>query len=138
MSAKLLPEGNAPAYNDAERGITDIHLAGVQHAPKYPVDEKKADSTAVTLFPAPKEKESSAVAPPPSKPSTPKKKQKASVWTRWRLFFNTYRYAFESALCMIINERPSPSSFQEILHVYCHAKCHWHCARCLGALALRD
>ena len=92
MSAKSHPEGNAPAYNDAERGVIDIHLAGAQ-APKYPMDEKKADPGAVTVFPAPKEKESAAVAPP-AKPSPPKKK-KASLWTRWRLFFNTYRYVPE-------------------------------------------
>lgn len=99
MASRLLSDGNAPAYNDAEKGLIDVHsprpatalpaFNTVSQVPSYPLDEKKADLTSPTLFSPPEKKREppAAVAPKPAG----KKKQKASKWTLWRLWFNTYR-----------------------------------------------
>lgn len=100
MSSKTLMEGSAPAYSDAEKGLIDIHEqrpgavvpAFTPQAPSYPVDEKKALSTTVRVFPAPKEKKEPAPAPTPAPPRPAAKKKKVSKWILFKIWFNTYRY----------------------------------------------
>lgn len=91
-------EGNAPAYNDAEKGMIDIHAphptaaapAFVSQAPTYPLDEKKADLATTALYQPSKEKKDLAVAQ--VKPVA-KKKKKVSKWILFKIWFNTYRFA---------------------------------------------
>jgi len=102
MALRMLSDGNAPAYNDAERGLIDVHaprpttalpaFTTVSQVPSYPLDEKKADLTSPALYAPPEKKKEppAAVAPKPAG----KKKQKVSKWTLWRLWFNTYRKFF--------------------------------------------
>ena len=63
----MLVEGNAPSYNDAERGLIDVHAAKpvttvaalpTSQAPSYSTDEKKAAIGSANFFPPPKEKDS--------------------------------------------------------------------------------
>ena len=102
MSRNMPVEGNAPSYNDAERGLVDVHTAKpvttvaalpTSEAPSYSTDEKKAAIGSANFFPPPKEKDSATkttvtVAARPS----PKKKKKVSKWILWKIWFNTYRY----------------------------------------------
>ncbi|KAH8117533.1 hypothetical protein DFH11DRAFT_1741517 [Phellopilus nigrolimitatus] len=86
MSSNLLVTRNVPGYvpgySDAERGLVDIHArhpvtavpSFINSRALYPVDEKRADLTAPTLFPSPQEKESFAAARP-AKPVAAKKKK---------------------------------------------------------------
>ena len=93
-----MSQGNAPAYSvsDAEKGLSDnpsfrTNAQGVifEKKPEYSpradlanVKEKENEKAVVTVISAGPPKTSS------------KAKKKASKWTLWRLWFNTYRYDF--------------------------------------------
>jgi hypothetical protein len=77
----------APAYNDAERGTLDI-TSRLPVATSYP-DEKKADLALVAEV-IPVKKDTPA---PNPKPAAKPAKHKPSAWTRWQVWFNTYRLA---------------------------------------------
>ena len=97
----MLAQGDAPAYNDAERGLVDVHAIqsatavpafNASQAPGYSLDEKKALGSP-NFFPPPKEKESAAKTTVTVAPRPAAKKKKVSKWILWKLWFNTYRYA---------------------------------------------
>jgi len=107
MTSRAAPDGNAPAYSDAEKGLIDIHSGNsVTAVPDFSAaktlsfpDEKKVDLSAPPpLFSPLKEKKDTPAAPPAR--SGPKQKKKVSKWVLWKLWFNTYRKLFTFVFCI--------------------------------------
>jgi hypothetical protein len=106
MSSRSTIVGNAPAYSDAEKGlVVDVNVGTnaptftLPPALPYGADEKRPDLAPPAVFSPPKdikEKEKPTPAAAPSAKPAPKKRKKASLWVRWRIWFNTYRYGVHS------------------------------------------
>lgn len=101
MSSQI-PKGPAPAYDDAEKGVLDVHVTPVKlaynekKALPLPVNEKK-DATVATVFPVSEKKEAA-----PPKPASKPKKKKVSNWIIVQLWYNMYRKLFTIAFSVNI------------------------------------
>ena len=87
MASVPPPEGAPNAYDEAERGVQDVHSGSTTDSASTSINEKEVDEGKVK----PAVVISSEVVPvsktTPSKPPA----KKVSKWILWTLWFNTYR-----------------------------------------------